>query len=828
MGKPFHIHPFVLRWFCLLLLFVLANQASAQITKVSGQVVDIETGEGLSFVNVIFQNSTVGTITDLDGYYNIETSYPTDTLVASFVGYDVMKMPVVKQTKQKINFNMKSSTFEMEAVVVKPGENPAHPILRNIIANKDNNNKEKLNYYQYEVYNKVQFDINNITEKFENRKVFKPFKFVFDNIDTSEVNGKRYLPTFITESLSDVYYRKRPKSQKEYIKATQASGVDNESVGQFLGDMYQNINIYDNFILIIGKSFVSPIANFGKQYYKYYLEDSTHIGQHWAYKIRFLPKLKQEPTFYGEFWVADSTWAILKVDMRVSEQANINWVQDAVVYQEYDFVADSAWMLTKDRLVVDFAVGENGMGLYGTKTTTYRDFKINEPKPDEFYSGVQNIILGDNVDEKPDEFWEQHRHEGLSKKEASIYHIADTIQTLPAFKTWYDIVKLVVSGHYAIGKFDYGPVYTTYSFNQIEGHRIRLGGRTNNDLSTKVRLEGYGAYGFRDQRFKYGGGVLIFLSKKPRQLIDAHCEYDMEQLGQSQNAFREDNLFASFFRRRPFTKLSRVMDVSGSYTFEWFPGFSHKIGFVHREISPADTNFIAYKYTDDSFKDNEIITSEARFETRFAFDEKFIDGDLNRLSLGTKWPVLQFRYSYGLKGLWDGQFEYHKFDFSVDDWFKVAPVGYISYIITAGKTWGTLPFPLLFLHQGNETYTYDSYAYNMMNYIEFVSDEFASLSVQWHLNGYLLNKIPLMRKLRLREVASAKVLTGRMVQDTRSVMEFSEELYTFDNGKPYMEVGVGIENILNIFRIDLVWRLSYLNHPNIEQIGIRGNFYFNF
>lgn len=822
------LNVFFVRTWAFIAILTLCNslQAVSQITKIYGQVIDAETGEPLSFVNIVFQNSTVGTITDLDGNYHIETSYPTDTLVASFIGFDQVKKPVVKQTKQEINFEMGTSDFMLDAVVVKPGENPAHPLLRKIIEHKSKNDREKLDYYEYEVYNKVQFDINNITEKFENRKIFKPFKFVFENVDTSDINGKRYLPTFITESLSDVYYRKKPKSQKEYVKATRVSGVDNESVGQFLGDMYQNINIYDNFILIIGKSFVSPIANFGRQYYKYYLEDSTYIGDKYAYKLRFQPKLRQEPTFYGEIWVHDSTYAVIRVDMRITEQTNINWVQDAVVYQEYDLVQDSAWMLTKDRLIIDFAIGEDGMGLYGTKTTTYQDFKINQPKPKEFYEGVQNVILSEGVDEHTNEFWAEHRHEDLTKKEASIYHMADTIQTLPAFKTWYDIVKLVVSGHWTFGKFDFGPVYTTYSFNKIEGHRIRLGGRTNNKLSTKIRLEGYGAYGFRDQRFKYGGGFKVFLSKKPRQVFDAYYQFDMEQLGQSQNAFREDNFFASFFRRRPFTKLSLVTDISTNYEIEWFPGFSNKLGFVHREIAPADTNILAYKYPSDSYKDNRLITSEARFETRFAFDEKFIDGDLNRVSLGTKYPILQMRYSYGIKGLWDGQFRYHKLDFSIDDWFKVAPVGYIEYLITAGKTWGKLPFPILFLHQGNETYTYDDYAYNMMNYIEFVSDEFAAVSAQWHFNGYFLNKIPLMRKLKLREVASGKVLVGRLTQDSQSVMDFPTDLYTLS--KPYAEVGVGIENIVRIFRIDVVWRLSYLDHPNIEQIGIRGNFYFNF
>ncbi len=797
----------------------------SQITKVTGTVKDFETGETLPFVNVTFKGTTIGTTTDIDGKYILETSHPSDTLQASFIGYETDYETVKKKEKQEINFTLTKEIFDLGEVVIVAGENPAEVLLRKIIERKKFHNKDRLEYYEYEVYNKVQFDINNFNQKFTERRVFKPFKFVFDNIDTSTVNGKPYLPVFITESVSDFVYRKNPRNTKEYVKASKISGIEDQSITQFMGDMYQNVNVYDNFVEVFGKGFISPIADFGLQYYKYYLVDSARTGNKWTYKIQFTPRRKYELTFKGEFVVHDTTFALTKVDMEISDKANINFLSELFINQEFDRVQDSTWMLTHDRLFADFIVTDKAMGLYGTKNTSYRNFKINEPREDKFYNNPENIKVAKDANEKTEEYWKQNRHDSLSEKEKTIYFIADTVKNLPAFKSWIEVFKTIVTGYKKAGPFDLGPYMSLASYNRVEGWRFGLGFKTNHKFSKTIKFNGHAAYGLLDRKWKYGGGFRVFLSKQPRQIFSAQYEYDIEQLGLSQDAFKEDNIIGSFYRRRPFYKLSYVLDARSNYEIEWFHGFSNRISFVHRELQSA-TDKVVYNFTSDAFPDHKIISSEVRFFTRFAYQEKFIEGELNRLSLGTKYPKISFEYAYGIKGLWNGQFSYHRALFTLDGWVQTNPIGWFEYFVQAGKTWGNLPYPLLYIQPGNETYAYDDYSFNMMNLIEFVSDEYVAAFATHHFNGYFLSKIPLMRKLKWRELISAKAVVGRTSKGNVEMMLFPVDLFPL-NGF-YAEAGFGVENIFKILRFDVMWRLTQRDNPNIRKIGVLGSFRFNF
>ncbi|MCG3165937.1 MAG: hypothetical protein POELPBGB_01712 [Bacteroidia bacterium] len=825
MKNPQHT-PFLLKLSAVLFtLLAFAASAFSQITKIEGTVKDFETGQPLPFVNISFKTTTIGTVTDIDGMYTLETAFPTDTLQASFVGYQTDYEAVIKGEKQEINFLIMKDIISLEEAVILPGENPAEILLRKIIARKKYHNKERLDYYEYEVYNKVQFDINNFDEKFKDRKIFRPFKFVFENIDTSTVNGKVFLPVFITETVSDYVFRKNPRTTKEHIKASKISGIEDQSISQFMGEMYQNINVYDNFVSVFGKGFVSPIADFGLQYYRYYLVDSFFVDNKWAYKIQFTPRRKYELTFKGEFTVHDTSFALLKVDMNVSEKANVNFINELYINQEFNTVQDTTWMLTHDRLFADFIISDRAMGLFGTKNTSYRNFKINQPRSDKFYSNPENISVEKNAEERSEEFWKQNRHDSLSEKEKTIYFIADTVKNLPAFKSWLNVFTTIVTGYKKAGPFEIGPYASLVSFNRVEGWRFGIGFKTNNKFSKKLKLNGHIAYGLRDQKWKYGGGFRVFVSKRPRQIFSAQYEYDIEQLGLSADAYSEDNIIASFYRRRPFYKLSYVQDVRANYEIEWFHGFSNRISFVHRELQSA-TGKVVYNFASDVYPDHRIVSSEVRLYTRFAYQEKFIEGELNRLSLGTKYPKIAFEYAYGIKGMWNGQFNYHRVLFTIEDWVQTNPIGWFEYFVQAGKTWGNLPYPLLAIHTGNETYSYDDYSFNMMNLIEFVSDEYVAVFATHHFNGYFLSKIPLMRRLKWRELVSAKAVAGRISQANENMMLFPTDLYAL-NGV-YAEAGIGVENIFKILRVDVLWRLTQLDNPNIQKIGIRGSFRFNF
>ncbi|MDO9187839.1 MAG: DUF5686 family protein [Bacteroidia bacterium] len=815
-----------------MLMLALPPSCFAQTTKVSGKIVDAITREPLPFVNVLLKGTKAAGASDIEGNYTVSTSEKCDSIIISFVGYNRVVRAIKYGATQEINIGL-TQGVDLVTVEVRPGENPAHRILRKIIANKDKNDSEELNAYEYEAYNKIEFDLNNIPDEFKNKKLLQPFSFIFDNIDSSNVREKPYLPVFMTESLSEYYYRKSPKTHNEIIKASKVAGLENASVSQFMGDMYQKVNIYDNTIIVFSKTFISPISDNALFFYKFYLIDSMEIDGHKCYQLQFKPKRKQELTFTGNLWAADSSFAIKQIEMSIATDANINFINSTAVVQTYTNV-DNAWMMQKERLIIDFnpfpidQKVKSLMGVYGRKTASYNNFKINKPEEDKFYSLTDNLKVADDAFNKTDDFWNQKRHDSLSKNEKEIYHMVDTLQSLPIYRTWVDIIQLFVTGYKTKGNFEYGPYYNIYSFNEIEGQRFRFGGRTSDKFSKWYELSGYVAFGTRDERLKYSLGMRCFLEKKPRTLVGMYYKNDNEILGQSQNGFTTDNILASLFRITPLRNLTSVKQVNAYIEREWFTGFSSKLSFFNRQMSPlADFHYEYQKTpTKTAFKES-ITTSEVRLLTRFAFDEKYLSGTFTRASLGTRYPVIQAQYTLGIKNLFFSDYDYQKLTVNLDDRIRINPIGYFDYVLEYGKTWGKLPYPLMTIHGGNETYIYDIYAYNSMNYYEFVSDEYASLTISHHFDGFFLNKIPLMRRLKWREVVGGKALIGRANQQSNDLLIFPAFLTTLNKG-PYIETSAGIENIFKIFRLDAVWRMSYLDNPRAIPFSIKGTLQFSF
>ncbi|MDP4267720.1 MAG: DUF5686 family protein [Bacteroidota bacterium] len=805
---------FILFFITVLFLIYFIPGSYGQLTKIMGIVVDGETKQPMPFVTVMFKNTTIGTTTDFQGKYTFETKSVSDTLMASYIGYITKKSVIVKGAFQIIDFELIPVKLNLMEVVINPTENPAEILLRKVIKNKEKNDRKKLDFYQYEAYNKVEFDLNNITPEFKNKRIFRHFKFIFDNLDTSTINGKTYLPCFLTESVSDVYYRKEPKSEKEIIKASKASGVNNESVSQFLGDMYQNIDIYSNFIILFNKNFVSPIADFGLFYYKYYLVDSAFRDNKWCYKIMFKPRRKQELTFTGSCWIHDTTFAVKSIDMRIAEDANINFVQDMKLQQEYDYVDNKYWMLSKDKEAMDFNIFNQEVGFYGTKTTTYKKFLINKPREEKFYSTGSPVISLDSSFYRDEKYWARTRHDSLLKDEKFVYKMIDTIKKLPIYRTYVDFIRLVLTGYKESGNIEFGPYFNLYSYNKVEGHRFRLGIRTSNNFSTRFKPEIYLAYGTVDNKFKYGGNLMYVISKKPRRTFGVSYKYDTEVLGlNSDNLFfREDNVIASLFRRNPSDKLSMVKELKAYYSREWVTGISTTPGFTHRIIYPVgSTNLENSK--------NSITTFEFGLNNRIAFKEKYLEDRFRRVNLGTKYPVFELQYNCGIKNFLNSDYRYNEAIFTISHWFNVGSVGWSKYVIETGKVFGNIPYPLLKIHEGNETYSYNEYAFNMMNLYEFVSNQWISVYYTHHFEGLFLNKIPLLRKLKWREVGYIKSLVGNLSEKYKEKWSLPDNMTELK--KPYLEAGTGIENILKILRVDGLWRLSYLDNPNAPRFELK-------
>lgn len=816
----------------LVLLFPLIAACNfkvvAQKTIVVGKVYEAESGIPVPYANVFFKDSKTGTMTGDDGTYRIETYYATDSLVATVLGFKRTAIKTKADKSQVIDFPLEVAGISLgtvEVIADRKAKDPAVELMKKVVRNKKANNREKLIAYEYDVYNKIEFDMNNINEKFTNKKVMKPFDFVFDNIDSTS-EEKPFLPIFLTESFSRYYYRKNPRSSMENIRAAKVAGVKNESVSQFLGDMYQNTNVYENYVDAFGKSFVSPLSDFGFASYKYYLLDSAVMSSKKCFKIAFIPRRKGELVFEGEMWIHDTTYAVKQIDAQIIKDANINWINTFSVHHEYEQIDNEAWMLTKENVVVDFNISEKAIGFYGRKTTLFSDFILNEEKENSFYSTFNNIVVSDSASEYDEEFWQEKRPERLSENEYKVYEMVDTIQQIRAFRTYVDLVTLFVNGHYEMKYVDLGPYFTAFSFNQVEGARLRIGGRTNSDFSTRIGLEGYLAYGTKDQRFKYKASGRYFISKSPRQIISLSAQNDLEQLGQSANAWRTDNILSSVFRRAPF-RFNAFEEYKGGYEIEYFPGFSTKFEFTRKDMYSVGDVLFRRTAVDGSLYDvNRLSTAQVNISLRFAYREKFINGDLDRVSLGTRFPIFELNAQFGIKGFLGGDYEYQKVSFRISDRFPINPIGQSEVILEAGKIWGTLPYPLLQMFPGNQTYFYDKYAFNLMNYYEFIADKWVTLLYTHHFNGVMFNKVPLFRKLKWREVATFRGAIGGLSNSHKTELELPKNLY--DLNKPYFEAGVGIENILKIFRVDALWRLSYLNNPNIVPFGVRLTFQIEF
>lgn len=804
---------------------------SAQKTEVSGVVLDAQNGDTLPFVNVYFIGTKIGTTTDFSGAFNIQTYYASDSLAASFVGYKTFKIKIKKDVKQEFVILLESSTEALPEITIRPTGNPAHIILENVINNKKANNREKLDAYQYEVYNKLEFDINNMSEKFMNKKMFKKFDFIFDNIDTTR--EKDYLPVFITESLSDLYYRRNPKAEREYIKGSRVSGVSNKSVAQFTGDMYQQVNLYENFVEIFGKNFISPIANQGLFSYRYYLLDSLLIDNNWCYEIQFLPKRKGEMTLTGTMWINDTTYAIKKIEGEISEGANINFVKDLKFKQTYTLVNKEAWMLKEDDLFIDFVLADKQMGFYGQKHASYKNIIVNKPKEDYFYNGLEKIMLLDSANERSDEFWDANRHNKLTENQKGIYHMIDTLSNLPIITSYVDIIQTLVSGYKVIGKFEIGPINTMYGFNAVEGNRFRLGLRTSNDFSTKIEFSGFAAYGLKDEEFKYGVGTRFFITKEPRQLLQLVYKHDIEQIGLSSNAFNNSGALTAFAVRNPINRLVFNTDYRISYEREWLKGLSTTLLLRNNTINPL--GIITFDKINSETGGieaiSDITTSEVTLFTRFARNEEFLEGEFDRISLGTRFPTFTVNYTYGMKGVLKSDYEYHKLILGYKHKLKLGFLGVLNYSGEIGKVFGAAPYPLLEIHQGNESLLGNADAYNMMNILEFVSDEYVSGNIEHHFNGLFLNKFPLLKRLKWREVIGIKGIWGNIGEESLALMQLPSYTSTLKS-KPYYEASVGIENIFKFLRLDLLWRLNYLDNEfngiKVNRLGLRGKFQFRF
>ena len=818
--------------FIILSVLYFAPSAFSQKKVITGIVKDFNSEERVPFASVYFKNTTVGNLTDSSGSFSFYLdAWPSDTLLITCVGFQPYKLFLPSDKDSfRLEIPMERGTFN-EGVRVKTKVNKGLLLWRKIVQNKPRNDRYRFSNFSYELYNKLELDIKNFKFGITKLKPFRPVnKIINQYMDTTD--GHPYLPTYLTESLSDYYYQKKPLKRREIIKAVNTNGIKNESIIQFLGGMDQNINVYNNFIPVFDKQFVSPASDNGDFYYNYSVRDTQIIGKNRYYHLIFVPRRAGTNTFEGDCWVHAGTFAIQKMNLRLGKEANINHIDNLSLIQEYSLLNDSLWFLAKDKFVADGSLfGKNFPGAIGRKTTTYRNVVVNDSSVIKELNNnkvLEEVVTIPGAPGKGREFWDTSRHETLTSTERGIIAMIDTLRNAPEFKKLTNTIEFIATGYMDLGNLQIGPWFNWFTYNSQEKFRMRFDLGSNKHFDKHFWWHGYLAYGFGDQKFK-GKGELFYLPKKhPRLYLYGSYTQDYD-FGQSYyGEVSTDNIFAVAVRKSNIPiKFMKVTEQRLEFFNETRSGFSTLLATNHKTYLPV-RNLIS----EDSFPSvknrNPFTTTEVSLKIRFAYLEKFLENTFFRTSLGSPYPIGEFTIAHGFAGVLNSGYDYTKITGSISDYIKIPPFGNISFQVYGGKTFGTLPYVFLDVAPGNELYYYNKYAFNTMNKYEFIHDRFAGVNFEHNFGNSIFRFIT--PKLKLRQFWTAKALWGNL-SDANYQFNFKQgNNFQTLNGKTYLELGTGIDNILKVFRIDFVWRLLPTPLPKeiSRKFGIFGSFRLSF
>ncbi|PJE47873.1 MAG: hypothetical protein CUR34_02885 [Sediminibacterium sp.] len=850
INRVFKLFAFVIASFAM-------NNIYAQETVVKGIVVDSITQRPLQGVSVYFLKGR-GVVTDSLGRYMIITNTSINKVVVSSVGFRQVQFTVNRFKMQELNIELGPDPALLTNVTVNTNkrakyrnkDNPAVELIRNVIENRENNRIASYDYVEYEQYEKIQAALSNSNDKVTNTRLLKKYNFLFENRDSSKLNGKVLMPIYLEERLSKQYMRKNPSATKSMIlgekKVNFGSYIDNEGLSSLLNRLYENIDIYENNIPIFAYQFLSPIANTAPTFYMYYIRDTiTDEYGTKLVKLYFTPRNTNDLLFRGNMFITlDGNYAVQKINMFISRNANINWIKELHADLEFERGEDKRYHLVKSDLMADMGLSKNSTsgGFFGERTVSYKGFSFNKTRPDSLFQGPAVVRNEEVIAKMPDSFWQAKRHNPLSGPESKVYSNIDSLERMPSFRRTMALITLLFAGYGNLGPVEIGPVNTFYSFNPVEGFRLRFGGRTTPAMSKRLYFETYGAYGFNDKQWKGFLSATYSLNNKsiytfPMNYIRISAQSDTKIPGQDLEFVQEDNFLLSFKRGNNERWLYNNI-YQAEFVKEFKSRFSYSIGFKNWHQQPA--GILTYTKTTNGAPENvqNVITTELNAQVRWAPNEKFYQGKIYRIPIFTKYPIFTLSAAAGIKGFLGGQYNYQKVDLRIEKRNYMGRLGYADATLEGGYTFGQVPFPLLTVHRANQTFAYQLNSYNMMNFLEFVSDRYASFTWVQHFMGIVFNRIPLLKKLKFREVASFKILYGGVRNENNPVLNPSLFAYPTINGvtstfaldpaKPYIETSVGVENIFNILRVDFVKRLSYLDNPGISPYGIRTRFRFDF
>jgi hypothetical protein len=840
----------------VLLLPLFALDAIAQNTVITGIVMDAKEKDPMPYVTVLFKGTNIITRSDADGKFTISTSLGHTELQFSYVGYKTSFVTVKAGQTQDIVVKLDPESTSLNEVVVSAGKrpryrnkaNPAVELIRQVIDHKDQNRLESYKSVEYQQYERMMFSMSNLSEKFKNKRIFRKYQFLFDKQDSTKIGGKNILPVYMEEKLSQNYAQNNPDKKKSIILADKHVNfdnplIDNKGLSQYFERMYADIDIYSNNISLVSNQFLSPIADASPTFYKFFITDTIKTQSPNLVELSFIPRNNTDLLFEGKIYITlDGRYAVQSAFLTVNKNINLNFVRDLEARLTFEKNAQNRYYLSKSNLIVDFGLNKNkGGGFTGERTLAFKNFKTNTPQPESLYEGADLVVAPDAA-KHTDDYWVQNRVDTLSAANLKVYKNIDTLQKMTSFKKTMDLVTLLFAGYKDFGPFEVGPVNTFYSFNDVEGLRLRLGGRTTTALSKRYYFETYAAYGMKDEKWKYFLSSTYSLNNKsiysfPQNYLRASFQRDTKIPGQELQFVQENNFLLSFKRGE-----NDMLLYNDFYKFEYVKEyenhFSYNASFRKWTQRPGGSLYFNNLINNAPNAVNKLNTSEFSLALRYAPNEKFYQGKLYRTPIIDKYPTFNLRYTAGLKGVFGGDYNYQNISGSIDKRFYLSQLGYSDVTAEGGYIFGKVPFPLLTIHRANQTYAYQLNSYNLMNFMEFVSDHYASFNIDHNFNGFFFNKVPLLKKLKLREIASFKFLYGGLraennPESDKSLLQFPvngqgvQTTYSLSK-EPYMEGSLGIGNIFKLLRVDVVKRFNYLDHPVVSPYGIRAMVKFDF
>lgn len=818
MPLLFYLHLSLMKLVFSFILILSFNAVVAQ--KLNGRVIDDEDNP-IPFANVYWKRSNIGTIGDLEGVFNIDVPIEKDTLVISATGF--IDLFISKNKAVSIGvFKLLPSITKLEQVEVavkkkrkrrRRKTDPAYLLHQKIAKHRELNDIKLRPTYNCEVYNKVEIDLNNIDSNTKNEILFKPISFVFDHPD-SVSQKKTFAPIFISEGLSNFSFQ-YPNSKKEHINAAMNAGIKVPSIAQYTGNVYTDFNIYKNYVLIFQKSFISPLAPASWLSYKYFLADSTVSNDTTYYRLEFIPIRKQDLAFRGYLITNNRTYGLNEIHLEIPSSANINFIEEFKIDQ-YFVLSDTVLVPQKEQILIDINPFEKTYGFYIQKTTIWDNFNFSPIFSSDHFTSAQKVQVGDSAYNYGAEILSKNRPVALSSREALTYAKIDSAMNTGYMKRIQNLSQMLYTGFYPFKLWEYGPYYSTYSFNNIEGNRIRFGFLTTQDLLKKTRFRGYLAHGVGDGVTKYGAIVTQYYGFTNWRYLELEHLNDFKILSASDNAFQEDNILASLSRRVD-PRYTHTIKTRLTWSHEWYNGINNSISLKSERFIPIG---VLDYYSPDGNKIKTLDVYTVKLGGRFALHEKFVQYGFRRLSLGTRKPRFDYFYTYGAK-INNRGYEFHKVELEMTDRYYLGYIGFIDLKVLAGKIFGKLPYPLLLNHQGNDSYYYDNEAFNLMNPFEFVSDEEISILARHNFNGLILNQIPLLKKMKLRSFVFSRGVYGRLNTKHENIVVLPESLSELRD--PYLEAGFGVENIFKLIRLDFIWRLTNLQSAQAQPFGITFN-----